>query len=173
MSQNAEEQESGTRGSNPCELSVVERPNAATAYDNGPASGHLSSTAESLHVPQRPTVSGTDPRTGRLWTRHGVTAGGRPNGPPEYSAWTMMRQRCFNPRAKKFPDYGARGITVCDRWRCSFPNFLADMGPRAGKGYSLERVNNDGNYEPGNCKWATAKEQSNNRRPRSCWRRGS
>lgn len=173
MSQNTEERESGTRDSNPCELSAVARSNAATSRDDGPAMGRLSSTTESLHIPQCPTVSGTDSRTGRLWTRHGVTSGGRSNGTPEYAVWKVLKQRCLNPRNAKYPLYGARGITVCDRWRDSFAAFIADMGPRPGKGYSVERKENDGNYEPGNCEWATAKEQAANRRPRSCYRRAS
>jgi hypothetical protein len=71
---------------------------------------------------------------------HGVTANGRSNGPPEYAIWKMMRQRCNNPRARKFPDYGGRGIRVCQRWD-SFEAFLSDMGERPGAGYSIERKN--------------------------------
>jgi hypothetical protein len=83
---------------------------------------------------------------------------------PEWDCWSAMRQRCFNPKAKAYPDYGARGITVCDRWKDSFENFLADMGPRPGEGYSIERKDNDGNYEPGNCRWAKDIEQEHNKR---------
>lgn len=74
-----------------------------------------------------------------------------------------MIKRCHNPKAKKFPDYGGRGISVCDRWRRSFADFAADVGDRP-EGSSLDRKDNNGNYEPGNVRWATATEQSNNKR---------
>jgi hypothetical protein len=74
-----------------------------------------------------------------------------------------MIQRCTNPRRNNYYLYGGRGISVCGRWRDSFQSFVADMGPRP-DGCTLDRVDNDGNYEPGNCRWATAKEQSENSR---------
>lgn len=73
-----------------------------------------------------------------------------------------MKTRCFNPNSQQYYNYGARGITVCKRW-LKFENFHADMGDKP-DGMSLERINNDGNYEPGNCRWATAKEQQANTR---------
>jgi hypothetical protein len=80
----------------------------------------------------------------------------------EYRAWHSMRMRCRNPNNPRFKHYGARGITICERW-ASFENFFADMGSRP-HGRSLDRINNDGNYEPNNCRWATASQQAKNRR---------
>lgn len=73
-----------------------------------------------------------------------------------------MRQRCQNPRSVDYPTYGGRGIRVCERWQ-DFRNFVADMGERP-TGKSIDRINNDGNYEPANCRWATPKEQCETRR---------
>lgn len=99
---------------------------------------------------------------------HGDTRNGRLS--PEYHTWASMIKRCTNRNCWAWKNYGGRGITVCDRWRDSFENFLADMGRRPlgrnGKRplYTLDRINNDGHYEPGNCRWATWKEQAQNTR---------
>jgi hypothetical protein len=81
-----------------------------------------------------------------------------------YCVWDAMRQRCFNPNTKGFKHYGGKGITVCDRWLV-FKNFLADMG-EAPAGLSLDRIDNNGNYEPSNCRWATRLVQNQNKRQR-------
>lgn len=81
---------------------------------------------------------------------------------PEHAAWHSMRARC-EPDAKARAYYADRGITVCERWQ-TFANFLADVGPRPGKGFSLDRIDNDRGYEPSNCRWATGIEQATNRR---------
>lgn len=82
----------------------------------------------------------------------------------EYKSWCSMKGRCNNPNNPKYYSHGGRGIKICERWLSSFENFYADMGPKPGRGYSIERVNNGGNYEPGNCIWATPKVQAKNRR---------
>lgn len=83
---------------------------------------------------------------------------------PEYMAWVNMRQRCLNPKNKRFADYGGRGVSICHEWRSSFSAFLRDVGPRPSARHSIERHDNDGDYRPGNCRWATMSEQQSNTR---------
>ena len=94
-----------------------------------------------------------------LYTTHGHS---KHAGTPEYESWCAMRARIAARSGARWRNYGSRGITACARWE-SFENFLADMGPRP-PGTSLDRINNDGNYEPGNCRWATAQQQNSNKR---------
>lgn len=103
-------------------------------------------------------------------TRHGHNR--KTGQSPEYAAWAQAKNRCRSPSDPQWKNYGGRGIEMCDRWADSFELFLADMGPRpagempSGRAiYSIDRYpDNDGNYEPGNCRWATAKMQASNQR---------
>lgn len=82
----------------------------------------------------------------------------------EYHCWIAMKNRCFTESSQSYEDYGARGITVCERWKSSFENFLNDMGRKPSSEHSIERDDNDGNYEPTNCHWVVPLEQCQNRR---------
>lgn len=91
-------------------------------------------------------------------TSHGLS------GTSEYNIWKALKQRCYNPNELHYADYGGRGILICDRWLNSFENFIEDMGNKPSPTHSIDRIDNDGNYEPSNCKWSTKAEQGRNKR---------
>lgn len=91
-------------------------------------------------------------------TTHGM------HGTPEYNAWLSMRKRCYKKYQGNYKNYGGRGITVCKRWLNSFENFFKDLGRRPSKAHSLDRINNEGNYTPKNCRWADSETQGLNTR---------
>ena len=95
-------------------------------------------------------------------TRHSHASGGHPTA--EYTAWLAAKKRCENPKNHSYRHYGARGISMCPEWACDFGQFLRDMGPRPSPLHSLDRIDPEGNYAPGNCRWALPDIQARNRR---------
>lgn len=95
-------------------------------------------------------------------TKHGNAKRGKAT--VEYRAWLRLLNRCYDKTSPDYPAYGGRGITVCERWRTSFQSFLSDMGPRPHNKSSIDRENNDGGYEPNNCRWADSAQQARNKR---------
>lgn len=121
------------------------------------------------------SVAGEDLRSGKstkckschgriVGLRHGHAARGKIA--PEYNSWAQLKNRCLNQNNKRYADYGDRGIIVCEEWKESFELFLQHVGEKPFPDYSIDRINNDGNYEPGNVKWSSPKEQASNRRPK-------
>ena len=96
----------------------------------------------------------------QLRTTHGGS------GTSEFQAWADMKRRCNNPNDQHYKNYGGRGITICLEWQNDFVAFLDYIGPKPSPSYSVDRIDNDLGYQPGNVKWATKKQQANNRRPR-------
>ena len=117
-------------------------------------------------------VTGTDLRNGHAkscgcFKREAAIASRRTHGAsgtPTYAAWKSMKKRCSNQANADFKHYGGRSITVCERWLNSFENFLEDMGERPKAGFSIDRLDNNGDYTPENCTWRTQTEQCNNKR---------
>jgi len=118
--------------------------------------GNFKSTAAAWLRSGNTTSCGCRVLDGSIRRRHGM------KNTKEYMIWKEMKRRCLNPNNPSYSRYGGRGIRLCERWHL-FDNFIADMGRRPSAELSLDRIDNDGHYEPGNCRWATINEQARNR----------
>lgn len=139
---------------------------ANLGYENGRSSWYCQCSCGWFKITDSKSLNtGATSSCGCVRIKHGLTA------TPLHKVWGSMRERCNNPKAKSYPHYGGRGIKVCPRWN-DFELFLSDMGPRP-LGKSIERRNNDGDYEPDNCYWADdSQQQQNTRRTRMLTARG-
>jgi len=132
---------------------------AKTSETRRPGEGSRASD----HQREGTTPMAKGQRISKPYEYHGLTPRGAP--PPRiYRIWQDMRGRCYDRNDKRYADYGGRGITVCERWRASVVAFIEDVGLPPSLDYSLNRINNDGNYEPGNVNWASRTEQARNTR---------
>lgn len=123
---------------------------------------HMSNALTSGHATSCGCRHREDLKRGLART-HGMSCSSTRKGSLEYKSWQWMVQRCENPNHKAYHRYGGRGISICRRWRKSFECFLEDMGSRLTSKHELDRIDNDGNYEPDNCRWATRGEQNSNK----------
>lgn len=113
-----------------------------------------------IYVTRGHLCSGTTKSCGCLFVKHGHTSNYERS--PEYRAWLSIKARCENPKQESYSNYGAKGITICERWQV-FENFLKDMGPKP-PGYEIDRIDVNGNYEPSNCRWVTHQQNGCNKR---------
>ena len=113
-----------------------------------------------------PLTTGNSTTCGCDRSRSRITHGASKAKTPEYKIWSSMHDRCLNPKYRSYHRYGGRGISICERWRGKgkFKNFFANMGPRPSAKHSIDRIDNNGNYEPSNCRWATKTQQCRNTR---------